>query len=343
MTHPNSTTLSGKRIRLADIAQQLGISTATVSKVVNGRSDVAPDTRARVRSALDSAGYYRNAGTRPSAALLDVIFERLDNVWGLEVMIGVEQEVREHGIGIVITEGGKSPKSLSAWVDAVIARNPIGAILVISDLSDSDTDRLRRSGIPCVLLDPSGDPNPITASVRSDNWSGALTATRHLIELGHRTIGIITGPMNMTCSRARLDGYRAANEEAGIAFNPSLCIEGEFTMTSGQECARELLDRPNRPTAIFACNDLMAMGVYEAARQLNVRIPEDLSVIGFDDVQTAAFMGPALTTVHQPIREMSMQAVRMLLQMRDGHHQNGGVIMPTSFIIRGSTASPTTL
>ncbi|MCH9275546.1 LacI family DNA-binding transcriptional regulator [Bifidobacterium amazonense] len=333
---------TARRVRLSDIARDLGVSTATISKVVNDRTDVAEDTRRRVKDALAAAGYRKpNAGqTTDSAPLIDVIFERLDNVWGLEVMIGVEQEVRERRLGVVITESGDRGGSPAAWLDAVIARNPLGAIIVTSDLSEADTERLAAHGIPIVLLDPSGDPNPSAASIRADNWSGGLTATRHLITLGHRKIGIITGPMDMMCSRARLDGYRAAIEEANIPFDPSLCIEGEFKMASGLECAKQLLDRPDQPTAIFACNDLMAMGVYEAARVLRLRIPEDLSVVGFDDVQTAALMGPPLTTVHQPIREMSVEAVRMLLAMREGRHRPGGTIIPTSFIVRGSTAAP---
>ena len=191
-----------------------------------------------------------------------------------------------------------------------------------------------------MVFDPSGDPSDGCISVQADNWTGGVIATRHLLSLGHTRIGIIMGPDSMMCSRARFDGYSSALAEKGIAIDPELVTEGDFTTPSGYAQAMSLLDNTHRPTAIFTGNDLQAMGVYEAARQLGLRIPEDISVVGFDDVQTAAFMGPALTTVRQPLKEMAGTATRMLIQATQGESPSS-VILPTSLVVRNSTRALT--
>ena len=192
-------------------------------------------------------------------------------------------------------------------------------------------------GIPFVLFDPFGNPDLDTLSVHADNWTGGVIATRHLLALGHTRIGIITGPEEMMCSKARLDGYTSALAEHGIEADPELIIEGDFTTAGGYAQSISLLERPNRPTAIFAGSDLQAMGVYEAARQLGLRIPEDVSVVGFDDVQPAAFLGPALTTVRQPLQDMARAAVRMLVEALTDDVIQPHIIMPTSLVVRNST------
>ena len=164
-----------------------------------------------------------------------------------------------------------------------------------------------------------------------------MLATRHLLALGHTRIGIITGPEEMMCSRARLDGYTSALAEQGIELDPELVTEGDFTTEGGYAQAMALLENPNRPTAIFAGSDLQAMGVYEAARQNRLRIPEDLSVVGFDDVQTSAFLGPALTTVRQPLHDMAAVSTRMLIDTAEGRPTQHHVILPTTLVVRNST------
>ncbi len=205
-------------------------------------------------------------------------------------------------------------------------------------LTRIERNKLHSRGIPFVLFDPFGNPDPDTLSVQADNWTGSVIATRHLLALGHTRIGIITGPEEMMCSKARLDGYTSALEH-GIETDPELITEGDFTTSGGYAQSTSLLKRPNRPTAIFAGSDLQAMGVYEAARQLGLRIPEDLSVVGFDDVQTAAFLGPALTTVRQPLQDMAARAaVRMLIEaLSTDDVIQPHIIMPTSLVVRNST------
>ena len=212
-------------------------------------------------------------------------------------------------------------------------------VLVFSNLTESEKSRLQAFNIDYVTLDPAGDPSPDNLSVQADNWTGGLIATRHLLSLGHTRIGIITGPNSMLCSKARLDGYKAALDEHDIPFDPDLVREGDFSTAGGYLQGLSLLkNSAKRPTAIFAGSDLQSMGVYEAARTLDLKIPEQLSVIGFDDVQTAAYMGPALTTVRQPLQDMAAAAVRMIIDKSHGGRpiQNRS-IYPTTLIVRDST------
>ncbi|OZG68643.1 LacI family DNA-binding transcriptional regulator [Bifidobacterium eulemuris] len=333
-TSPNQVS---KRVQLSDIAAQTGVSLATVSKVLNGRADVSAKTRAKVTEALQSNGYTRRHAAIKQQRLIEVVFEDVETVWALEVLRGVLAEAKQHDLSVTVTEGGTKQHPDPSWLDGMLRRQPLGAILVFSNLSKTERTKLKARNIPFVVFDPSGDPSADSLSVQADNWTGGVIATRHLLSLGHTHIGIVTGPDYMMCSRARLDGYSSALAEKGISVDPALVTEGDFTTPSGYAQAMAMLENPDtRPTAIFAGNDLQAMGVYEAARQLGLRIPEDLSVVGFDDVQTAAFMGPALTTVRQPLQEMAGVATRMLIQATQGETPSS-VILPTSLIVRNST------
>lgn len=324
---------------LAQIAQSLDLSTATVSKAINDKPDVSKATKKKVEQALKDSGYRKKAQNK-KAQCIEIVFQELENLWEIEVLRGLTECAAEHGLSVVVTESGDHQHPASDWASGVIARNPVGVILVFSSLTENEASLLSSKDIPFIILDPSGAPSPNSMSVRADNWTGGLLATRHLIALGHRRIGIITGPSNMLCSKARLDGYHAALEEAEIKIDDNLCREGNFQETGGLVQGESLLSMRQPPTAIFTCSDRQAMGVYEAARRLGFSIPQDLSVVGFDDIQTAAYMGPSLTTVRQPLREMASCAAEMLLKSRQGGNQtHNSVILPTSLIIRNSTQS----
>jgi LacI family xylobiose transport system transcriptional regulator len=201
--------------------------------------------------------------------------------------------------------------------------------------------QLATRNIPFVVLDPAGEPDSDVSSVGSGNWAGGLAATRHLIELGHRRIAMINGPQEMLCSRARLSGYRSALDEAGIPFDPTIIDSGTFHYEDGVVAGTKLLTMENRPTAIFAGNDLQAFGVYEAARLLGLTVPDDISVVGYDDVPSASWVGPGLTTVRQPLIEMAEQATRLVLSMRDDPHPKlVRLDLATSLVVRASTAPP---
>jgi LacI family xylobiose transport system transcriptional regulator len=215
-------------------------------------------------------------------------------------------------------------------------------VLVLSGLDESQRALLTSRSIPFVVVDPAGDPGADVPSVGATNWHGGLSATRHLVELGHTRIGAISGPSRIMCSRARVDGYRAALETAGLAVDPELIRQGNFHHDMGYRAGLELLRLSDRPTAIFAGNDLQALGVYEAARELGLRIPEDLSVVGFDDLPLARWVGPPLTTVRQPLTEMAEAAAKLVLELGREERPSAGtrVELATSLVVRSSTAPP---
>ena len=212
---------------------------------------------------------------------------------------------------------------------------------MFSDLSETLRTQLSARRIPFVVVDPTGEPLHDTPSVGATNWNGGLTATRHLLALGHRRIGVIGGPDWILCSRARLDGYRAAMDEANVPIDPGLVSHGRFHVEEGIEKGRALLALPDRPTAIFAGNDLQALGVYQAAREARLHIPEDLSVVGFDDLPVAQWVGPPLTTIRQPLIDMATVAAEMVLSIARGEEPaQTRIELATELIIRESTAPP---
>jgi DNA-binding LacI/PurR family transcriptional regulator len=325
------------RVTIADIADAAGVSVPTVSKVVNGRSDVAPETRERVERLMHEHGYRRRAPSRNrQAALLDVVFNELESPWAIEIIRGVEEVAREHDLGVVLS-AQEGPGALGrSWIDAVASRRTAGVVLVVSELSEEQAARLTARRIPFVVVDPAGEPAPDVPSVGATNWNGGLTATRHLLELGHRRVGMIGGPRDMLCSRARVDGYRAALETAGVRVDPELIRHGDFHVERAYQEGRKLLALSDRPTAIFAGSDLQAFGLYEAARVLGLQVPQHLSVIGFDDLPMARWAWPPLTTIRQPLTEMAATATRLVL----GQGGERRVELATSLVVRQSTAPP---
>jgi LacI family transcriptional regulator len=338
---PNGSRRSAQAATIADIAATAGVSVPTVSKVINGRSDVSAETRRRVEAAIREHGYRRPVGGRQRAPLLEVIFHELESEWALEIVRGVERVAGQHHLAVVLSEmqGRRTPGR--GWIEGVLARRPTGVIAVFSDISESMRAQLATRGIPYVVVDPTGEPLHDTPSVGATNWNGGLTATRHLLGLGHRRIGVIGGPDWILCSRARIDGYRAAMDEAGVPIDPDLISYGRFHVEEGIEKGRALLRMSNRPTAIFAGNDLQALGVYQAAREARLHIPEDLSVVGFDDLPVAQWVGPPLTTVRQPLVDMATAAAEMVLAMAGGEEPaQTRVELATELVVRESTAPP---
>ncbi len=326
---------------IAHIARQAGVSVPTVSKVINGRADVSAETRRRVEAVIREHGYQRSSRAGRSTPLIELMFHELESEWALQIIMGVEQVASEHNLTLVLSEMQGRTTPARGWMDNVLARRPTGVIAVLSDINDELRSQLRSRSIPLVVVDPTGEPLHDTPSVGATNWSGGLAATRHLLALGHRRIGLIAGPEQILCSRARLDGYRAAMDAAGVPIDPELIRYGNFHVEAGIREGRALLDLPDPPTAIFACNDLQALGVYQAAREARLHIPDDLSVVGFDDLPVAPWVGPPLTTVRQPLVQMAVAATRLLLRLAKGEQPSQTrVELATELIVRESTAPP---
>lgn len=330
-----------QRVTLSELADQAGVSLSTVSKVLNGRTDVSAATRAHVEHILDDHGYHRRTGLPNRGTLLELVFPELETAWAMEIIRGAETVASANGLSIVLTESGTRHSPAPDWIVGVLRRRPLGVILVFSDLAEDDKAKLRSRAIPFVIIDPAGDPAPDVPSVGSANWSGGLMATRHLTDLGHTRIAAITGPEDMMCSLARLDGFRSAMNTAGIAIDESLIRFGDFTVDGGRAIAKQLLERDDRPSAIFAGSDLQALGVFEAARTLGIRVPDDLSVVGYDNLQLAQWTSPPLTTIHQPLAQMAEEAARLVVRMSEAELESiPRMDLATRLVVRESTAAP---
>jgi LacI family transcriptional regulator len=344
-TEPAKTGPAGRgnrrpRPTLAAIAAEAGVSLPTVSKVVNGRPDVAPDTRALVERLLGERNYQRPGLRRGRrAGLIDLIFNGLDSPWAVEILRGVEDWCAAHAMGATVSAVRHGSARPASWTSALARHDTDGVILVTAELTMPQLRQVRDEGIPLVVVDPVNLPEPDLPSVGATNWAGGLAATDHLLSLGHRRIGAVTGPPGYLCSRARIDGYRSALDRFGARFDQRLLRHGDFQHEGGFRRGGELLDLAEPPTAIFAGSDQQALGVYEAARQRGLRIPQDLSVVGFDDLPTARWVSPPLTTVRQPLADMGRVAAEMLGSLIEGIPlRSQRVELATELIVRESAA-----
>jgi LacI family transcriptional regulator len=331
--------MPSRRVTIAEIAASAGVSVPTVSKVLNGRADVAEATRRRVQQIMVDRGYQRrSSGALRPVGLIDMAVPGLDSPWVVEVLRGAEAEARKVGSQIVVSSTDRAPAGDRRFMDRLATRRSDGLVLVVSEAAPEAVEQLAALHTPVVLLDPVGGSDPSFATVGATNWAGGLSAVEHLISLGHRRIAALSGRPQLVCSQERVEGYRAALGRAGIAVDERLVLFGDFGTSSGQTGARAVLDLPDPPTAIFAGSDMQAFGVYQEAAARGLRIPEDLSVVGFDDIAFSELTTPPLTTVRQPLARMAAEAVRLRLAAGDGMPDPPPrVELATHLVVRGST------
>ncbi|HEY8473188.1 MAG TPA: LacI family DNA-binding transcriptional regulator [Natronosporangium sp.] len=326
---------------IATIADEVGVSVTTVSKVLNGHADVAPSTRARIEESLERHRYRRRARRPPRAEQLELVFHEFDTAWAIEIIRGVEAVASAAKVGVNLSQLGGAHRPPQQWLDGVLGRHPLGVLFVLCHPTEAQHRQLQRRQIPSVVVDTDSATSASVPTVGSNNWNGGLIAVRHLLELGHRRIAVISGPADVLCSQARVAGFRSGLDEAGIPVDPSLVRYGTFAAHTGYKHAMELLSRPDRPTAIFAGSDIQAMGVLRAARQCGLDVPRDLSVVGYDNLPVAAWIGPSLTTVNQPLQDMAGTATRMLLELARGERLvTSRIDLVTELVVRESTAPP---
>ena len=336
------------RVTIADVARAAGVSVPTVSKVLNRRADVAPETRARVERALDDHRYRRRgSGPRPAppvpgAGAVELVLTHLDGAYALEVVAGAEEGAARAGTPLVVTSAHDPHRRPREWVGPLAERSPAGVVVVLNHLSVETVDDLEGLGCPVVLLDPVGGTDPRIPTVGATNFAGGVAATEHLLALGHERVAVITGLPGLVCSRERLEGYRAAMARVGLAVDEALVHHGDFQAGGGHRAAAALLALDEPPTAVFAGSDMQASGVYRAAHERGLRVPQDLSVVGFDDVSLAQHLSPALTTVRQPLADMAGEAVRMVTEIAEhGPSRTPPHLqLATSLVVRESTAPP---
>jgi LacI family transcriptional regulator len=327
------------RPTIAQIAQIAGVSVPTVSKVLNGRTDVAVPTRERVEQVIEEYGFVRNRAARAlrkgKTGMVDLILPRLDDEYYLPILEGVAQVLREAGIRLVLTSTNYQSEEEVQWIDTVTDHSSDGILVVLP--SEEAIEHLERSGLPYVLIHNQGGLLSTVPSVRITSWEGGFVATSHLINLGHRRIAYIGKTASARDAIERIAGYRAALNEANIPVDPQLQCDGNFTEADGYTATKTLLKLADPPTAIFAGNDRQAAGVYKALHELGMAVPNDMSIIGFDNLSYTELMNPPLTTVHAPRLELGRTATTMLLRLiNEEPLEMTRVVLPTHFIERQS-------
>lgn len=341
---------TARRATLADVAVAAGVSKATVSKALNGRDDVADETRDRVLAAVSALGYRPTTAhvPPPQRRALAVVFDIPASPYILNVLQGILAATTDGGVDLLTRLAPElAARTVRAtarsWVDEQHACGVVGIIGLTLSAPDALLDAATDANLPFVIVDPVDTSHRRMVSIGSSNWAGARAAADHLIALGHRRIGWIGGPESSDAARDRFYGFSAALDAAGLPLDPTLVRADQFDVAIGARHAHDLLTAENPPTAIMAADDELAVGVLATARRLGLRVPQELSVTGFDDTPQAAWTTPPLTTVHQHLAGMGAMAVQTVLAMADGRSPaSRRVELATSLTIRGTTSAAAT-
>jgi len=324
-----------------EIASKVGVSTATVSRALSGGGYVRKELREQILQVAKAMDYQPNSFARGlvtrQSHILGLIVPDIRNPFFPAVARGVEDAANERGYNVLLCNTDGSLRKENDYIDVLRSRQADGVIFTTSQVSSRNVKTLMKSGIPVVLADRRMDLE--CDIVSADNVEGAFQATRHLLGLGHDRIGIITGPMGVATSQDRIEGYRRALSELGIASSPDLIREGDYRERSGYAGAMELIKLSDPPTAIFACNDLMAVGALHALEESELQVPGDVSVVGYDDITVASVARPRLTTIAQPKYEMGAIACRMLIdRLRAPGDPYQTVMLRPQLVLRESAA-----
>ncbi|MBI5957596.1 MAG: LacI family DNA-binding transcriptional regulator [Chloroflexi bacterium] len=333
-----------QRATIDDVARASGVSNATVSRVLSGYEFVKETTRARVLETVERLGYVANLQARSLAGgrsqIIGLLVPNLDNGYVGTIMQGIDRELARANYDVLLYTSHRHPSKESFYVDAIANGLTEGLLLIAPLVPSTYLDALRGQNFPYVLIDQT-DATENSSVVDATNYQGAYEATRYLSQLGHARIAFVTGSLAVRSAIDRLHGYKAALVDCDIPVREELIVEGDYQQETGYEVAKSLLQRVNPlPTAIFASNDLSAFGAMDAARECGLRIPDDISIIGFDDIPQASFVYPKLTTVRQPLEQMGQVAVKMLLeQIEDQSRPPQRVALATQLVIRDSCGS----
>lgn len=327
-------------VTIDDIARLAGVSKATVSRVLNQKPDVDTETRERIMRIMREQGFVRNPTAdglaRGKNRLIGMLVPSL--TWPLmtEVMRGVGAALEQSQYELILysisheEDRATSPGHTNAVLDRILATKlTAGLVAMFPGAATQHVSALHTANYPVIIVDDQGLPTN-TPWIGVDNRGGGYQATRRLLELGHRRIAFIAGPSTYQCSHERYDGYAQALAEAGLQVDPALLLRGDYELPSGREAARALLSLEDRPTAVFASNDLMAYGILEVAAERGVRIPDEIALVGFDDIMPSAHTMPALTTIRQPFFEMGKEAITRLLALVERAPVGSGRAAPQS-------------
>jgi len=326
---------------MRDVAKRASVSTSTVSHVINSTRFVTPDLAERVRGTMAELGYQPNAVARSlrrkETLTLGMLVPDNANPFFAQMARAIEDICYEQGYSLIFSNSEGDAARELANADVLLSKRVDGLIFVAVGMGSQDLLPILESA--AVVVVDRDLPGIDVDAVLVDNLSGGYQATEHLLNLGHRRIACITGPSETTPSADRVTGLREALRAAGLPVDESLIVRGDFQFASGFQGAQALLTRPDPPTAIFACNDLMAVGCIAAAAELGYRVPAELSIVGFDDTTLASYTTPPLTTVTQPISEVGRLATQLLIRrIQTPNSARERHVLPTGLVVRGSTA-----
>lgn len=307
-----------KRVTIKDVAAHAGVSYQTVSRVINGKDEVSPQTRARIQAAIEELGYRPDAIARSMVEgrthTLGCISPNLTDYTFACIIEGAKVEAQQHGYFLIATSAAQESEVAPLCEDMLYSRRMDG-LLVINPYADKRYryfEQVAGRGVPLVYSGARPRSSNIS-SVHLDDQAGGYEATRHLIRLGHKRIAMITGPRNEDCTQDRIAGYKRALQEAGLTTPPALIQTGDWTPGSGYLIMQRWLKAKTHLTAVFAQNDRMAIGAIQAVRDSGARVPDDVAIVGFDDIPLAEYFDPPLTTIRQDIFEHGRQAARLLV------------------------------
>lgn len=329
---------------MKDVAQLAGVSTATVSRALMNPEKVSSSTRKRVEDAVLEAGYSpnslaRNLRRNESKTIVAIVPDICDPYF-TEIIRGIEDTAMEYGYLVLLGDSGQQKKRESSLVNLVFTKQADGMLLLGTDLP-FDVSKPEQKNLPPMVMACEFAPELELPTVHIDNLTSAFDAVNYLTQLGHKRIAQITGPESATLCKFRRQGYQQALRRAGIVMNPTFTVQGDFTFEAGAGAVRKLLSLPEAPTAIFCHNDTMAIGAIQEAKKLGLRVPQDLSFVGFDDIQFSEYCDPPLTTISQPRYEIGRQAVLMMLELLKGNEVSAGSrLLETELVVRGSAAAP---
>jgi LacI family transcriptional regulator len=330
------------RATIRDIADLAGVSIATVSRVLNDRPDVAAETRETVLQVVREHGFSTNRGARGLSSgrtgIIGLTLPLVADSYFSPILSGASEALYEQDMRIMLCPTLHEHDREVSLLGRLMRGTTDGAILMLPEESSAELLHLQAQGFPFVVVDPMQRPPDGIPCVAAMHGAGAKIATEHLLELGHRRIGAIAGTRGWYATEERLNGFRAALAGAGILLDPDLILYSDWRIPRGEEAAEELLSRPDPPTAIFGFNDNVAIGALNAARRRGLSVPDDLSVIGFDDTFQATIVTPQLTTVRQPLAELGRMGVSLLTRLIDGQRLDAlRIELSTTLVVRDTT------
>ncbi len=336
----------GRAVRIQDVAKLADVSTATVSRALASPERVSPEARARVLEAIAKTGYVPNPAARSLRSqktyMVLVVLPDLSNTFFSKILRGIEERLFEAGYGMIISDLDGSPEKEAHFAAFTAAGRVDGAILLNGHLFGQSRDgegMPMKTGIPLVAL-CEAIPSADIPQIEIDNRAAASRMTQHLALLGHRSIAYVSGPPNNILERERFLGYREGLEASGLRFDPALVLPGDYTIASGIMAGQNLAALATCPTAVFCTSDEMAIGLMRTLLSEGLRVPEDISVAGFDDIEFAAVAEPALTTIRQPRRELGQAAAAVLIDLLQGRPSPKRIRLETELVVRDSVAPP---